>query len=397
MANFSTIPFTGGVVSSNPRDLSWIPISPTKIALIYTALFSGTARQVMIQMVTFSGPADPVYGTPCSLGTLSNTLAQSFMRGAYLRDNLVVMTIPTAFWGGVVGTAVPGTYTYNVVAFDDQDRFSLVSTSAAVATTSNVLWPSHEMTSYNGKVFSIRRDTEATYAFAEIVVDAGNAITVTAKTTFSMVTTGVQQGTAVARRAGNFWYYQANAHGSVQSANSAALIDLSTLATNTVPATNMPAPNVSGNIARCRTTTPAGGCILDLAVTTTAFSRFAVDGSVVVNSVVYRAAYTGSVADVLWLDDKHFMMLNHPATSSQLDRATGTTMGALSVQVCRFDQATNAMTISGAPKLLGTTAPKENFGNLLHKIDESNIAVIGCYQFATPSTHTGYGVQVISI
>ncbi|MNH41517.1 hypothetical protein D3C79_1030340 [compost metagenome] len=55
------------------------------------------------------------------------------------------------------------------------------------------------------------------------------------------------------------------------------------------------------------------------------------------------------------------------------------------------------MTISGAPKLLGTTAPRENFGNLLHKIDESNIAVIGAYQFSTPSTHAGYGVQVLSI
>ena len=393
MANFSTIPFTGGVVSTGPRDFSWIPISPTKIALIYTATFNATVRNVMIQMVTFSGSATPVYSTPCSLGTISNLTTLSFMRGAYLRDNLLVMTIPTAFWG----SGVPSTYTYNVVAFDDQDRFNLVSSSSNIATASGVTWPSHEMTSYNGRVFSIRRDTEATYAFAEIVVDAGNAITVTPKTTFSMVTTGVQQGTPVARRAGSFWYYQANAHGSVQTANSAALIDLATLTTNTVPAGNMIAPNVASNLARGRTTTPAGGCILDLAQTSTTYSRFAVDGTIVVNSAAYRAAYTGSVADVLWLDDKHFLMLNNAGSTITLDRDTATSMGAMSVQVCRYEQATNAMTVSGAPKALGTTAPKENFGNLLHKIDESNIAVIGCYQFSTPSTHTGYGVQVLSI
>lgn len=394
MANFSTIPFTGGVVSTGPRDLSWIPISPTKIALIYTAVFNGTVRNVMIQMVTFSGSAAPVYSTPCSLGTISNLTANSFMRGAYLRDNLLVMTIPTAF---VAAGTVPSTYTYNVVAFDDQNRFNLVSSSANVSTASSTVWPSHELTSYDSKVYSIRRDTEATYAFAEIVVDSGNAVTVTPKTTFSMVTTGVQQGTPVARRAGNFWYYQANAHGTVQTANSAALIDLSTLTTNTVSANNMIVPATASNLGRCRTATPAGGCILDVAQTTTTYSRFAVDGSIVVNSAPYRAAYTGSVADILWLDDKHFMMLNHAATTITLDRATTTTMGAMSVQVCRFDQATNAMTVSGAPKLLGTTAPKENFGNLLHKIDESNIAVIGCYQYDTPSTHTGYGVQVLSI
>lgn len=396
MANFSTIPFTGGVPSTGPRDLTWIPISPTKIALVYTAVFNSATRQVMIQMVTFSGSATPVYSTPCSLGTISNLQGLSFMRGAYLRDSLVVLTIPTSF-SGSGAAAVPNGYTYNVVAFDDQNRFNLVSSSANVPAGTQTAWPAHEMTSYNGKAYSIRRDTDASYVFAEIVVDSGNAVTVVTKNTFGMVSTGVQQGTAVARRAGTFWYYQSNAHNSVQTTNSAAFIDLATLTYSTVPATSMVASGAASNLGRCRTATPAGGCILDMAQTTTTFSRFALDGTVVVSSTPYRAAYTGSVADIMWLDDKHFMMLNHSATTIATDRSVAQNAGDLSVQVCRFDQATNSMTVSGAPKLLGTNCPKENYGNMLHKIDESNIAVIGCYQYSSPSVHFGYGVQVISI
>ncbi|MNQ71329.1 hypothetical protein D3C85_859920 [compost metagenome] len=395
MANFSTIPFTGGVISSGPRDLSWIEISPSKIALIYTATFNGTTRQVFIQMVTFGGSAAPVYGTPCSLGTINNLTANTFMRGAYLRDNLLVMTIPAGSYVGP-GTVVPNSYTYNVVAFDAQDRFNLVSTSAAITATTNTAWPSHEMTSYNSKVYSIRRPTDSTYIFAEIVVDGANAITVTPKTTFSMVSTGVQQATAYSQRAGNIWLYQANAHGTVNTANSFAFIDLSTLTTNTVPSTSMSQSSQAGSLGRSRIPTPAGGAILDMVTSSTSFARYNLDGSQAMTAS-YRSAFTGGMMDVMWLDTQHFIMLNTSATTTTLDRDSAVTNGALSVQVCRYDQTTNTMTISGAPKLLGTTAPRENFGNLLHKIDESNIAVIGAYQFSTPSTHAGYGVQVLSI
>lgn len=395
MANFSTIPFTGGVVSSGPRDLTWIAISPTKVALLYTATFSGTTRQVMIQMVTFSGSAAPVYGTPCSLGTISNTVASTFMRGAYLRDNLIVMTIPTAFTGSGSAT-VPNTYTYNVVAFDEQDRFNLVSTSSAVTQTSNTAWGGHEVTSYAGRVFSMRRPTDDTYIFLEVVVDSGNAITLSVKNTINYTTTSVQQQTMYSRRAGKYWYFQNNAHNTAQQCNQAVIVNLEAVTVVSVPATNMTVPTLAGPLGRSRITTPTGACVLDLATSSTNFTRYSTTGAVV-TSASYRTAYTGGIDDVLWLDDKHFIMLLNAATTCTVFNAQTVTSGAMSVQVCRFDELSNSMAVSGVPKALATTAFRENFGNYLHKIDESNIAVIGGYLFSSPSSHNGYGVQVLSI
>ncbi|MNF15552.1 hypothetical protein D3C80_2182060 [compost metagenome] len=65
--------------------------------------------------------------------------------------------------------------------------------------------------------------------------------------------------------------------------------------------------------------------------------------------------------------------------------------------MCRFDDVTNSMTVSGVPKALGKSTYRENYGNYLHKIDENNIAIIGMFQVATPSTHPGFGVQIMSI
>ena len=396
MANFSTIPFTGGVVSTGPRDLTWIAISPTKVALLYTAIFNGTTRQIMIQMVTFSGSAAPVYGTPCSLGTISSTVASTFMRGAYLSNNRLVVTIPTAYIGSG-GSTVPTTYTYNVVSFDEQDRFALVSTSSSVTHTSLTTWSGHEMTSYNGRVFSMRRPTDDTYVLLEIVVDVNNSISLSVKNTINFTNTGVMQQTQYSRRAGKFWYFQTNAHNTAQQCNMAVVVNLEAVTYFAVPATNMTLPTLSGPLGRARTTTPTGLCVLDVATTGTNFTRYDLTGATV-TTAAYRASYTGGCEDIMWLDDKHFLMLLHSATSCSVFNTSGSvTAGTMSVQVCRFDEVTNSMTVSGNPKALGTTSFRENFGNYLHKIDESNIAVIGGYRFATPSTHDGYGVQVISI
>lgn len=395
MANFSTIPYTGGVVSSGPRDLSWIEISPSKVALIYTATFNGTSRQVFIQMVTFSGSAAPVYGTPCSLGTISNLTASTFMRGAFLRDNLLVMTIPVSYNGS--GTAaVPNAYTYNVIAFDGSDRFNLVSNSTTVTTASTTVWPGYEMASYNGRLFSMRRDTDASHSFTEITVDVNNAITLTSRGSLAQQTTGVQSYSMYSRKAGKYWYFNNNAHPTVTACNLSAVVDLSAATYTAIPTSSMSLPSQANSLGRGRITTPTGSCVLELDYNTTSFTRFSTAGAIV-TTAAYRSAVTGGIDDVMWLDNQHFIMLLNSATTYTDARAQTTTQGSMSVQVCRFDENTNSMTVSGAPKSLGTTAFRENFGNYLHQIDASNIAVIGGYQFATPSSHAGYGVQVLSI
>lgn len=396
MANFSTIPFTGGVISNGPRDLTWIDISPTKVALVYTAVFSGTTRHVMIQMVTFSGSSAPVYATPCSLGTITNLTAQTFMRGAFLRDGLLIVTIPQSYTGS--GTsAVPQKYTYNAVAYDSQDRFNLLSSSASIGTTSNTTWPAHELSSYNGRAFSMFRDTDGTHRFSEITVDGGNAVTVTTKQTLTTVTTGVQQVTATSRKAGGFWCFMNNAHASVQTANLCAVVDMTAGTATRVDAGYMPTPGTAAtSFGTSRFVTPTGLSVLDVFVSSTAYARYNLTGAQV-STQAFRTAFTGGVADVMWLDDFHFMILNTSATAMTLDRAATVSNGNMSIQVCRFDETNNTLTVSGNPLSLGTISQRENYGPYLHKIDASNIAVIGGYQYSTPSTHYGYGIQIISI
>lgn len=392
MATFSSFPFTGGVVSTNPRDFGWIEISPTKIAVLYTANFNGTTRQVFAQMVTFSGSTAPVFGTPCALGMVTSLTINAFLRGAYLRDNLLIVAIPV----NGVNNAQPTSFTFNVVQFDDQDRFQLLSTSAQ-QTGAVTNWVMPELVGYNGRVFSARRPTDSTHIIQEITVDGSNTIGLTLLSTTNYTTTGVQQYSQYARRAGKFWFFQCNAHATANQCNTAEVINLETATVTVVPASSMLQPSSGQQAGQGRTTFPSGNGVLELDSTTTSFTRFALTtGAVTTGPTAYRAAVAGGISDVMWLDDKHFIMLLNAAAGFTLYGTTNTP-GALSVQVCRFDDTTNSMSSSGTPKALGTTAHRENFGNLLHKIDENNIAVIGCYQVATPSTHTALGVQILSI
>lgn len=393
MATFSSFPFTGGVVSTNARDFGWVEISPTKVAVFYTATFNGTTRQIFAQMVTFSGSTTPVYGTPCAIAMVTGLTVAALIRGAFLRDNLLVVALPI----NGVNNAQPTSFTYNVVSFDAQDRFQLLSTSAT-QTGSTTNWTMPEMVGYNGRVFSGRRPTDSTHVFHEITVDSSNTITLNLIGTTNYTLTSVQWYSQYGRRAGKFWYFQNNAHSSANQCNTATIVNLETATIAAVQAGNMRLPQDTQGGGRGRTTFPSGAGVLELDYNTTSFVRIApTSGNIVTGPTAYRAAVNGGIEDILWLDDKHFVMLLNAATGFTVFAGTATTPGALSVQVCRFDDSTNSLTVSGVPKSLGQSTYRENFGNYLHKIDENNIAILGVFQATSPSTHPAFGVQIMSI
>lgn len=120
---FTTVPFTGPIVAT-PLNFGWCSASPSKAFIIFTGWTGATVgvgtRKLFVQAVYFNGKAAPTFGPACAVANISYT--------GDLYPNICALAD-----GRLIATVAESVYTFSYFVFDvnDSDQVSFAFKSGA--------------------------------------------------------------------------------------------------------------------------------------------------------------------------------------------------------------------------------------------------------------------------
>lgn len=384
-------PFVNASISPLKRALSWCPLSPTKIALVYVATTGGSPRY-FVQIVNFVDGV-PVYGPPCLILLQSATNTAPSMRIVSVGPGRLLFSVPKA----VSIQAIKSSFVLCKLNNDDTVEFLAESTDLVTANPANGNWgcvPSllgsqDGTANVYGNVSGVSNSGQPTYWTLNC---AGDTVAIGAAQTQSLsnptapaafesiirtaldgkqwsMQTPMSPWVWIGQRDGNAANDRANLGGTVSSTYAALINGLLPVRDDTFLLFN-------GLTAQLRQLTRSSGAInsTDPAVLATINWR---------NAAEYAA---GKVEDSIWLDaDGTFVSAYTTGTpiaptDAGSSAETATTVAPLKLHIARYIEATQSIQqAADFPLDLNVNMPKRNWDRMLHRVDSKTLAVIGAF------------------
>lgn len=393
--------FINGSIAPSTRAFSWCPISKTKIALVYVATTDGVPKY-FVQIVNFIDK-QAVYMPPCvicpvvSNGNTQNPLPRMTLIG----PNRLVFAVPET-----LGTTTPNGmfdwYSFMLLALADDDTVEAIHRTVPFQTSQagQTLGSSMPLLTsgapgsafFSGTfVSSSGSGYKNVYTCMYLLQMVNDKLTITQGSTYIGIESPSNYQYFSCKRKdldGNWWTVLGNGNGNM-------------LYQNNVPAGQQLSVNQygSGLLSAWKSILPIRkdvfGTINSTNFLVQKLSRNGVLPSSVINGIstlwttpLQGFTAGGTIEDAIWLNDAGMFMFlalpdaqtygysYSPNTADTLARmSTG-----MSLIVGQYNETTGAVTMADKmPMQLNRSMARWTFDNLLHKVDESTIAIIGSF------------------
>lgn len=393
--------FINGSIAPSTRAFSWCPISKTKIALVYVATTDGVPKY-FVQIVNFIDK-QAVYMTPCVICVVVNNgnTQNPLPRMTLIGPDRLVFAVPEA-----LGTTTPNglfdLYTFMLLALATDDTVEAIHRTVPFWTSQpgNSLGSSMPMftsgapgIAYFSGTFTSSQGSGyknvATCMYA--IKNVGDKLTITQDSGYYGVESPSNYQYFSCKRKdldGNWWTVLGNGNGNMQFQNN-------------VPAGQSLSVNQysAGLVQAWKSILPIRkdvfGTINSTSFATQKLSRSSAlpTASITGISTLWNTPLTGYTAglcieDAIWLNDAGmFMFLALPDTQISgftYNPNTPDTLARMSTGmqliVGQYNETTGAIVMADKmPMQLNRSMARWTFDNLLHKVDESTVAIIGSF------------------
>lgn len=414
----TTRPFINGAIGTSTRAISWCPISPTKIALVYWAI-SGGVKRYFVQAVNFEG-GEPIYSDPCQVAvqTITANSDAAMMRMAKIADDRLVLVVPE-----IAASSGLGLHSYHsaiLIKVNSDNTFETLMKAPMWVTSgqSNSLQAQLPVLASvgNGTAYFGGQATTAQgsgYAYASLTLFklsvANDVLTVTGGIGSPLLSTQDPSQYPYfvhARRdiTGKPWIFQYGSTGVFWQLDLPGLV-----------APNGNCVTIGGQSDGKALLPIRGDLFLSLpSGTNMTVRKMTRTGNVPTGAVSGIAAVatlqTGfdvtnhGVEDAIWLNDSGmfmFLLSEGALAMAHNNLVTGAeTLARMSTNIKlligQYNEATNTITMADkVPMPIGLSMSKVKYDSMLHKIDESTVACIGSF-CAIGDITPAHGILMIS-
>lgn len=385
-------PFVNASISPLKRALSWCPISPTKIALVYVATTGGSPRY-FIQIVNFVDGV-PVYGPPCLilLQAVANTAPS--MRMVMVKSDRLLFSVPKT-----LGTQARS-YSFVLAKLNPDDTVEFIAESPDLVTSAP------QPTNSNG-IIGLIGGSDGTAVVYGTVQGASTSVQL-AQWTINTVGDVIAIGSPSSKQTGvpvspspyetiqrtaldgapwmmqsvqSPWAYFAKResthldfdnHIGVSSFSGAAILS------GFLPIRDDKFLLLNGATAQLRE-----------AVRNTTTGALTSSDPTTLATINWRNSAevgTGRVEDSIWLDADGTFVSAYctgaviTTTDAGTSAETASTVAPLKLHIARYIEATQSIQqAADFPLDLNVNHPKRNWDRMLHRVDSKTIAVIGAF------------------
>lgn len=387
-------PFVNASISPLKRALSWCPISPTKIALVYVATTGGSPRY-FVQIVNFVNGV-PVYGPPCMILLQGFALTSPCLRMVSVGNNRLLFSVPKA-----VSAAQAYQHSFVLVKVNVDDTVEFLSESATLTT----FYASPGSTGILGLIggdgnacvygtgvsstvqqfywpITITNDT--------VVIGSGQGNSSSSATTGGGGYSGYSE--AIVRKAldDRQWVLNTWTSGVLYTSVKDAIQQTTLNSYNVVDAVSGYTSGVlpvRGDVFLSIQTTNI--LIRQLVRASPPTGQLATTVSTLLATLNWRngSEYAaGKVEDSIWLDTDGSFVSAYTTGAPVPPSDPGTTIESagtvapLKLHIARYIEATQSIQqAADFPLDLNVNMPRRNWDRMLHKVDSKTIAVIGAF------------------